>query len=403
MAQNDDFETIPGPSCTVFPPDDPDAETIAETQFFWISQSPTTVSFALRGDWTILNISELENLVVRLGLDQLATHEVHFQCGGLHEFDLSGAWLLYRTAEDLKQRGFKTDFRGFKIEHLQFIEDVLAMEKPALIEHPQPRKPLLEWLAPLLRNSVGVVLVRLAWTLRVFAGLFAILRRPRRFRWRAVTRHIYDAGINASFIIVLMSFLVAIVLGYQGKSQLAQFGAQIYTIDLVAISILREMGALLTAILVAGRSGSAFAAEIGVMQLNEEIDAMGTMGIDPVETLMVPRLIALLVCLPLLTFAADIAGLIGTLVVSSVLMDIPPALAIERFIGLSPLQHFWVGMAKAPFFAIVIALIGTFRGFHVENSADAVGRNTTGAVVESVFMVMCVNAIFSILFTELGY
>jgi phospholipid/cholesterol/gamma-HCH transport system permease protein len=174
-------------------------------------------------------------------------------------------------------------------------------------------------------------------------------------------------------------------------------------VDLVSLSLLREMSPLLTAILVAGRSGSAFAAEIGVMRLNEEVNAMRTLGVDPITVLIIPRMSALLICLPLLTFIADLTGLLGMFALTSQLLDIPVALAIDRFLGLDPMQHFLVGLVKTPFFALVIGMIGTYRGFYSEQSAGAVGRNTTAAVVESVFSVIVVDALFSILFTEMGW
>ena len=200
-----------------------------------------------------------------------------------------------------------------------------------------------------------------------------------------------------------MAFLIAVVLAFQGQNQLSRFGAEIFTIDLVAISVLREMGVLLTAIMIAGRSGSAFAAEIGVMQLNEEVDAMTTMGIRPFEVLVIPRVLALLISLPLLSFIADIAGLLGTLAVATSLLDIPFNLVIERFLSLEISSHFMVGMIKAPFFAIAIALTACYRGFYVSKSADAVGRNTTRAVVESIFMIIMVDAIFSVIFAQLNW
>ena len=235
------------------------------------------------------------------------------------------------------------------------------------------------------------------------AGLFASLLNPRRIRWVATFRHIQDAGVNALAIVMLMAFLVSIVLAFQSQDQLVQFGAQIFTVDLVSISVLREMGGLLTAILVAGRSGSAFAAEIGVMQLNEEISAMRTMGIDPFQALVLPRMAALVICLPLLTFVADLSGLLGMLFITTGMLDIPANLVIERFLSLDPMLHFRIGLIKAPFFALVIGAIGTYRGYYVQHSADAVGRNTTNAVVESIFMVIALDALFSILFTELGW
>jgi len=384
---------------------EPEHASSIESEFYHFSVGAQRADFALRGDWTILNLAELEGVVERLSIERIPVRTIEFRCGGLQNFDLSGAWLLYRTSTELRELGFDTSYSGFRAEHLQFIEDVLSIE-----EKSTPAPPPLPWID---RFGLGLTRISLAmlqevrhrylWFVAVATGLVATVLQPRRFRWIATARHIQDAGVNAIAIVALMAFLVAMVLGFQSQTQLSQFGAQIFTVDLVSISMLREMGGLLTAILVAGRSGSAFAAEIGVMQLNEEISAMETMGIDPFQVLVLPRMAALLICLPLLTFVADLAGLVGMVVVTSGILDIPFNLVVERFLSLDSLTHFKVGLIKAPFFALMIGIIGTYRGYYVERSADAVGRNTTSAVVESIFMVIAVDAIFSLIFTELGW
>tara|TARA_R110001599_G_scaffold351965_1_gene585315 strand:+ start:4766 stop:5956 length:1191 start_codon:yes stop_codon:yes gene_type:complete len=379
-------------------------ESSIESDHYYFAVGSKSAQLALRGDWTIRNVGELEVIVDKLGIDRIPVRVIDFQCGGLQAFDLSGAWLLYRTSQRLEALGFTTSFSGFRAEHMKFIDDVLDTDELPSIE--EPVLPLLVRLSQVYTCNVEKLLQELRdrylWFVSMNICLLTTLLNPRRFRWIATARHISDAGISAIGIVALMAFMVAIVLGFQAQTQLAQFGAQIFTIDLVSISILREMGGLLTAILVAGRSGSAFAAEIGVMQLNEEVSAMETMGISPFETLIVPRLAALLICLPLLIFIADAAGLIGMLAMATLVLDIPLDLVLQRFLALDPTQHFMVGMIKAPFFAIVIGMIGTYRGFYVDRSADAVGRNTTSAVVESIFMVIVVDALFSILFLEIG-
>ena len=375
-----------------------------DSEYYHFAVGANSAQFALRGNWTLLNLAELEGIVERLGINRIPVKDIEFMCGGLNNFDLSGAWLLFRTAEELKREGFNTRYTGFRADHLKFIEDVMTMEKAAKAP---PAVPWIDRASLFITNATASLLRefsdRYLWFVSVSAGLVATSLQPRKFRWVATTRHIQDAGVSAIGIVALMAFLVSVVLGFQSQDQLAQFGAQIFTVDLVSISMLREMGGLLTAILVAGRSGSAFAAEIGVMQLNEEISAMETMGIDPFQALVLPRMAALVICLPLLTFIADIAGLLGTLFIAVGMLDIPFNLVVERFLGLDPFTHFRAGLIKAPFFALMIGSIGTYRGYYVERSADAVGRNTTSAVVESIFMVIAVDAIFSIIFTEIGW
>jgi len=211
-----------------------------------------------------------------------------------------------------------------------------------------------------------------------------------------------QTGLNALPIVGLISFLIGVVLAYQGADQLARFGAQIFTANLVGAGVLREMGVLLTAIIVAGRSGSAFAAQIGTMNVNEEIDAMRTMGLDPMEVLVAPRVMALVLVLPLLTFYADIMGLLGGAVMATAVLDISFFQFARQINNSVPLWSFWVGMIKAPVFAFIIATVGTYEGFNVTRSAESVGRQTTRAVVEAIFRVIVLDALFSILFSFLG-
>ena len=228
------------------------------------------------------------------------------------------------------------------------------------------------------------------------------LARPSGFRFHSIVRHIDETGFRAIPIIGLLAVLISMVISYQAATQLQKFGANIFTIDLTVISLLREMGVLVTAIMVAGRSGSAFAAEIGVMKLREEVDALKTMGMDPVEVLVLPRLIAMMITLPILAFLADIVGLAGGAVISVLLLDIPFDMYVDRVQQVAKLTMFFVGMIKAPVFAFIITIIGTYQGMNVTGSAESVGQLTTKSVVQSIFVVIMVDALFSILFANLG-
>jgi phospholipid/cholesterol/gamma-HCH transport system permease protein len=229
------------------------------------------------------------------------------------------------------------------------------------------------------------------------------LRSFQHLRLPSIARHIYETGIQAVPIVSLIAFLISVIIAYLSAQQLQQFGAEIYTVDLVAIAVLREMGVLLTAIIVAGRSGSAFAAEIGVMRLNEEVDALQSMGVDYYEVLVLPRLIGLLVALPLLTIVADAMGLAGGALLSSWLLDIPLGQFITRVQGALAPTTFWAGLVKAPVFALLIAMVGTFRGMQVRDTSRELGRLTTMAVVQSIFLVIFADAIFAIVFVELDF
>jgi phospholipid/cholesterol/gamma-HCH transport system permease protein len=242
----------------------------------------------------------------------------------------------------------------------------------------------------------------------VFLGRIATVvgeafSRPRAWRISSLARHIYETGITAIPIVALIAFLISVIVAYLGAQQLSRFGADIFVVDLVTIATLREMGVLLTSVIVAGRSGSAFAAEIGVMQLNEETDALRAMGMSPIELLVVPRVLALIIALPLLTVIADAMGLAGGGLLSLVNLHIPlPQFMARLRESLSP-TTFWSGLVKAPVFAVLIAMVGTYRGMQVRDSARELGRLTTVAVVQSIFMVILADALFAVLFVQIHF
>src|ERR1700688_1855372 len=238
---------------------------------------------------------------------------------------------------------------------------------------------------------------------RIVMVLREAFTRPGALRAPSLVRHIYETGITAIPIVSLIAFLISVIVAYLGAQQLSRFGADIFVVDLVTISVLREMGVLLTAIIVAGRSGSAFAAEIGVMQLNEETDALRAMGMNPIEMLVVPRVLALIIVLPLLTIIADAMGLAGGGLLSLTNLHIPlPQFTTRLRESLGP-TTFWAGLIKAPVFAALIAMVGTYRGMQVRDSARELGRLTTVAVVQSIFMVILADALFAVLFVQIGF
>jgi phospholipid/cholesterol/gamma-HCH transport system permease protein len=238
---------------------------------------------------------------------------------------------------------------------------------------------------------------------RITAVFGEIFSRPRALRLPSIARHIYEAGVTAIPIVALIAFLISVVVAYLGAQQLRKFGADIFVVDLVTIGVLREMGVLLTAIIVAGRSGSAFAAEIGVMQLNDEVDALRAMGLNPVELLVVPRVLALVIALPLLTVIADAMGLAGGALLSLLELHISPAqFTVRLHEALSP-TTFWAGLVKAPVFALLIGVVGAYRGMQVRESARELGRLTTVAVVQSIFQVILADALFAVLFQKIDF
>ncbi len=325
--------------------------------------------------------------------------------GALERLDTAGAWILHRTLKDLRAQDLKADFANAQPDHAALLARVAINDRPGPIEPPQSNSAL-NVLAEIGAGMSGAFME--ARALLGFLGLtMATLGRaianPSRLRWTPLIYHLEAVGFNAVPIVALISFLIGVVLAYQGATQLRQFGAEIFTVELVAISVLREIGILLTAIIVAGRSGSAFTAQIGSMKLNEEIDAMRTLALDPMEMLVLPRVLALIIALPMLGFIADIMGLFGGAIMCWIVLDITPGLYLQRLNEWVPLAHFWVGIIKAPFFALMIGLIGCFEGLQVEGGAESVGRLTTKSVVEAIFMVIVVDAIFSIYFAVIEF
>jgi phospholipid/cholesterol/gamma-HCH transport system permease protein len=238
---------------------------------------------------------------------------------------------------------------------------------------------------------------------RISTVVREIFSRPRALRGSSLARHIYETGVTAIPIVSLIAFLISVIVAYLGAQQLSRFGADIFVVDLVTIAVLREMGVLLTAVIVAGRSGSAFAAEIGVMQLNEETDALRAMGMNPIELLVLPRILGLIIALPLLTIIADAMGLAGGGLLSLVNLHIPlPQFTARLRESLSP-TTFWAGLIKAPVFALLIGMVGTYRGMQVRESARELGRLTTVAVVQSIFLVILADALFAILFVQIDF
>ncbi|HHX89544.1 MAG TPA: ABC transporter permease, partial [Paracoccus sp.] len=286
--------------------------------------------------------------------------------------------------------------------------DLLATTAAALpdVSPPSPRRrTLADHFEGLGRAVTGAA--RYLLELTAYLGLFIIglgrgLVQPRRLRFTSLVHHCHEVGLKAVPIVSVMAFLIGVVLAFQGSAQLRQFGAEVFVVDLIAVSILRELGILLTAIIVAGRTASAFTAAIGSMKMREEIDAMRTLGIDPAEALIVPRVLALLLMLPILGLIANVAGLVGGAVMSWVELGISPAMFRTRLAEGIAVSHLLVGMIKAPVFALIIGIIGCHAGMQVKSNAESLGRMTSSAVVAAIFAVIVADALFSVFFAQVG-
>jgi phospholipid/cholesterol/gamma-HCH transport system permease protein len=314
--------------------------------------------------------------------------------------DTVGAWLIYRTVRDRNARVV-----GASRESKALLDQVAEADQPARVHAEAPTGfvamlgELGQWMA-----EVGVTLVGLLGFFgATLIGLANVIRRPKRFRVNAVVQRFDVVGVRALGIIGLMSFLIGIVVGQQGAVQLQQFGAEVYTINLIGRITVRELGVLMTAIMVAGRSGSAFAAQIGTMKLTEEVDAMRTIGVSPIEALVIPRMIASVVMMPLLAFWSMLTALFGGGLFVWLSLGIPPITYIQRLGEVIPTHDLWVGLIKAPVFGFIIALAGCFQGMMVEGDSEAVGSRTTTAVVQSIFLVIVLDAVFAVFFTKIGW
>jgi phospholipid/cholesterol/gamma-HCH transport system permease protein len=356
----------------------------------------------LNGAWRIENIVAIEAALAQLS--QEGTRRVVVDTQSLEALDLSGAWLLRERLQALQGAGGRIEFAGEPPSQFAFLREITEQqtEQAAAPEPPGNWHDAIAWIGRTSVQQMHQFVDAVSYLGRItVTGLRSL--RPRHLRAASITRHIYETGIQAIPIVSLIAFLISVIIAYLSAQQLRQFGAEIFTVDLVAIAVLREMGVLLTAIIVAGRSGSAFAAEIGVMRLNDEIDALHSMGVDPFEVLVLPRLIGLLIALPLLTIVADAMGLAGGALLSSLLLDISLTQFIPRLQDALAPTTFWAGLIKAPVFAALIALVGTYRGMQVRDSSRELGRLTTVAVVQSIFLVIFADAVFAIVFVELDF
>ncbi len=318
---------------------------------------------------------------------------------GSPEIDTVGAWLVLRFAGE-----HQAQVTGASRQAQVLMDAVRSSESSAAIEAPR------QALFPRVSEHVGAKVAELArGTRNVIGFLGAIIAAfgravvNRRFRFRALVHQMELVGVSSLPIIGLMSFLIGVVIAQQGAVQLAQFGAETLTINLVGRLTLRELGVLMTAIMVAGRSGSAFAAQIGTMKLTEEVDAMRTIGVSPIEALVLPRILAAVLMMPLLGFFASLMSILGGAVVGDVLLGIPFLTFLARIQEVVPLYDFYVGMAKAPVFGLIVALTGCYQGMQVEGDAEQAGLRTTKAVVQAIFMVIVLDAFFAVFFSSIGW
>ncbi len=344
-----------------------------------------------------LALADLGNLPDRLDAVEGAKR---IDLSGIDRIDTVGAWVVHRyaTRNDVPVEGLSDD--GTHL--MKQVQQADAPMSPG-------RPPLPAFLRVV--DEIGEAVVTSARTMKGLLGFFgatvlafgSLIRHPGRFRFNAVIQRFEVVGVSALGIVGLMSFLIGIVIAQQGAVQLRQFGAEVFTINLIGRITLRELGVLMTAIMVAGRSGSAFAAQLGTMKLTEEIDAMRTIGVSPMEALVVPRTLSAIILMPLLGFYASLIAIIGGGLLCWISLDIPPITFIQRIREVVPITDLYVGLVKAPVFGAIIAISGCFQGMQVEGDAEQVGTRTTAAVVQAIFLVIVLDAFFAVFFTWIGW
>jgi phospholipid/cholesterol/gamma-HCH transport system permease protein len=350
---------------------------------------------AFQGDLTLPRLGILPSRIDRMKGDGFV-----LDLSGVGRMDTIGAWLIHRTARE--RRG---EIVNASPDHQLLLSQVASADQPVKVR-PDPPPPLTRVL-----GQLGGATVEAGRTLVGLVGFFGamllsvgqVIRQPRRFRLNAVVQRFEVVGVHAFGIIGLMSFLVGIVIAQQGAVQLRQFGAEVFTINLIGRSSIKELGVLMTAIMVAGRSGSSFAAQLGSMKLAEEIDAMRTIGVSPMEALVLPRVFATVLMMPLLAFYAAIIAVIGGGIFCWVSLDIPPVTFIQRTREVVPETDLWQLLIKAPVFGLIISLAGCYQGMQVKADAEEVGLRTTTAVVQAIFLVIVLDAFFAVFFTEIGW
>jgi phospholipid/cholesterol/gamma-HCH transport system permease protein len=354
------------------------------------------------GNWQALYINQIEPILKSLNLSRI--EYCHINLAAIKAIDTTGVCRIKAFLKQLEEEHISFECID-KTKDFKNLEDQLESFNITLTETLPKQNSILTWLKGL--GQMAIAMIENIIDIIAFLGHVALtlghtIKNPRRIRITSFMVFLERSGLQALPIVGIISFLIGIVLVHQGAFQLKRFGAEIYAVDLLAVSMLREVGILLTAIVVAGRSGSAFAAQIGTMKLNQEIEVMKTLGLNPIEILVLPRLFALMIALPLLAFYADIMGLLGGGFIATFVIGLSFDHFLTQLQQAFSLWSFWIGIIKAPVFAFIIALIGCYEGLQVSQGAESVGLRTTQAVVRGIFLVIIFNAAFSVLFTYIG-
>jgi phospholipid/cholesterol/gamma-HCH transport system permease protein len=359
---------------------------------------------AAGGAWIAKNARVLEKQIEHAGRHNGGVKRVNIDMAGVDRLDTFGAWLLQRLVRDFSARGAATKVTGLKDDYRQLMDELSAVKPDVKVVHTRAQT------FALALGAIGETIVSVGSSLShmvnmlgaLIVALLRVLTRPRSFRFTSLVHQLDNVAWRAVPIVLLITFLIGCIIAQQGLFHFRRFGADVFVVDMVGILVLRELGVLIVCIMVAGRSGSAYTAELGSMKMREEIDALQTMGFDPVEVLILPRVLALIIGVPILTFLGSMAALYGGGLVCWLYGGIDPDIFLSRLKEAIALNTFQVGMIKAPFMALMIGLVACVEGMAVKGSAESLGRQTTASVVESIFLVIVMDGLFAIFFASIG-
>ncbi len=363
-------------------------------RFLTYEAHPDYYKLISQGEWNLDSVRQIEKKLRNTPCDK----KIIWDLSGVSEFDSAGV-LLFIEYHERFEKETELEVIGYTQQQKEMY-DLLSQNTEEIVRPQKVNE--FERIGKATMEVLSDIRDFMTFLGQLFLAGLNIFKRPKDFRYKEIVYHIHQSGFNALIIIALSSFLVGMVISYQGSVQLAKFGADMFIVDTTAVSITRELGPMITAIVIAGRSGSAYTAEIGAMKITEEIAAMRTMGFDPYAFLVLPRVIALMIALPLLIFFSDIVGIFGGMVASKMQLGISMTQFTDRLYEVLEVKHYILGMIKGPVFAFIIAAIGCFRGFQVSDNTESIGLHTTASVVNSIFLVIAFDALFSVIYTELG-
>ncbi len=363
-----------------------------------------SITLISRGSWTV-NALDNVAIVLEQAFNKYSHQTVRWELSAVERYDSAGMALFIHYYDQLITQQCDVELIGATQQHQDMYRLLRRYRQEDQTPAPALSLRLLQPLYNIGKASVAFVqdmMAFLAFVGESFISFLYVVRHPGSIRGGAIVKHIEEAGVRALPIVALTSFLIGVVIAYQGAVQLEKFGANIFIVDMIGLSITRELAPLITAIVVAGRTGSSYTAQLGVMKITEEIDAMRTMGFEPHRFLVLPRIFALMITLPLLIFFADLIGILAGMFISHLHLNLSYTEFLNRLQTVLEVKHVWIGILKGPFFAWLIAAVGCFRGFQVSKNTDSIGRYTTMSVVNAIFLVIACDALFSVIFTELG-